>query len=264
MHLHRVLGQPQRVGDLLVEQAIGQAQQHAELLRGQLGQAAGQQRVGLGALGGHRREPQAAVEHGLHRLADGLGRGRLRDETGRAELLRAADHPRMVIGREDHHRNVRMRAASSSTRSTSGCASRASARASALATSRTCASGRLCRNDCTTAERSSGWSSAIRMVYSLMPPLYGQAAASAPCRLYAAAPRVEELAALERIQVHQQARAELDRTAAAARRVIAARIAGHDRHQPRLARQYLLAARRQQSSGSTMASGAPASMRACA
>jgi iron(III) transport system substrate-binding protein len=37
------------------------------------------------------------------------------------------------------------------------------------------------------AWRSSGWSSAIRMVYSLMPPLYGQAGASAPCRLHAAA-----------------------------------------------------------------------------
>ncbi len=111
MYLHRVLGQPQRVGDLLVEQAIGQAQQYPELLRGQLGQAAGQQCVGLGAFGGHRREPQATIEHRLHRLADGLGRSRLWNETSRAELLGTTDHPRMVVGREDHHRNVRMRAA---------------------------------------------------------------------------------------------------------------------------------------------------------
>ncbi|MNI44611.1 hypothetical protein D3C73_989920 [compost metagenome] len=111
MHLHRVLGQPHLIGNLLVEQAVGQAQQHPELLRRELRQTAGQQRVGLGTLGGHRREPQATIEHRCHRFTDGFGRRGLGNETGRAELLRATNHPRVVVGGQDHHRNVRVRTA---------------------------------------------------------------------------------------------------------------------------------------------------------
>ena len=47
MHLDGVFGQAQFGGDLFVQQAIGQAQQHAELLRRELREAGGQFGVGF-------------------------------------------------------------------------------------------------------------------------------------------------------------------------------------------------------------------------
>lgn len=47
MHLHRVLGEPELVRDLLVEQPVGDAQQHAELLRRELRQPRSQLGIGL-------------------------------------------------------------------------------------------------------------------------------------------------------------------------------------------------------------------------
>src|SRR3989475_4481489 len=54
----------------------------------ELGQPRGQRGVGLGALGGHGREPAAAVQHFLQGRANGLGRRRFRNEARGTELLR--------------------------------------------------------------------------------------------------------------------------------------------------------------------------------
>ena len=56
---------PSSAAICLLQQAIGQAQQHAELLGRELRQAGGQFGVGFRAFGRHGREPATAVEHGL-------------------------------------------------------------------------------------------------------------------------------------------------------------------------------------------------------
>ena len=66
MHLHGVLGQAQLMGNLLVQQAIGQTQQHAKLLRCELRQLDRQRRIGLRALCRHGREPAIAIQHQLN------------------------------------------------------------------------------------------------------------------------------------------------------------------------------------------------------
>ena len=103
MHLDGVLGQAQFGGDLFVQQAIGQAQQHAELLGRELREAGGQFGVGFGAFGRHGGEPSATVEYRLDGIAHGLGRSGLGDEARRAKLLRAADDAGVVVGRDDDH-----------------------------------------------------------------------------------------------------------------------------------------------------------------
>ena len=50
VNFYGVFRQAQFVGDLLVEQAVREAQEHAELLRGELREAGSEQRVGFGAL----------------------------------------------------------------------------------------------------------------------------------------------------------------------------------------------------------------------
>ena len=111
MHLDGVLGQAQLVRYLLVQQAIGQAQQHAKLLRRQLRQARGQGRRRPRSVRPPWLEPAAAVQHRLYRQRHVLGRGRLRYEAGGAKLLGAPDHARVVIGRDHHHRHLRILAA---------------------------------------------------------------------------------------------------------------------------------------------------------
>ena len=97
MRLHRALLDRQPTGDLLVEQAFGEQGEHAGLLFGEAGEAAGEVGVGrVGGQGGHRgiergRQPAAAIEHGANRLADLRGAGALGNEAGRAVIEHAPD-----------------------------------------------------------------------------------------------------------------------------------------------------------------------------
>ena len=67
MHLHGVFGETQFMRDLLVEQAIGQAHEHAELLRRELRELGGEIRIGGRTLGIGVRKGDVAIEHVLNR-----------------------------------------------------------------------------------------------------------------------------------------------------------------------------------------------------
>ena len=54
------------------------------------------------------RRPDAALEHARDRGAHRLDAERLRDEAGGAEFHAAADHRRIVVGRDDDHRHARI------------------------------------------------------------------------------------------------------------------------------------------------------------
>ena len=109
MGLHGGLGDPEFVGDLLVEQALGQHGQHAHLLRRQ-GAEAADEVGGLRVLGGReihvRRGPGVAGKHRLDGAADAVDVDGFRNEPGGAEIHGPADHGGLLRGRHDHHRKL--------------------------------------------------------------------------------------------------------------------------------------------------------------
>lgn len=107
MHLDGVLRQPEFMGDLFVEQAVGHAQQYPELLWRQLREPRGQLRILLGTLRRFQREAGVAIHHRPDRGADGLHGRRFRNEADGPELLRTAHHPRVVVRRNHQHRDLR-------------------------------------------------------------------------------------------------------------------------------------------------------------
>ena len=107
MRLHRPQLDAEPVGDLLVEQALGDQAEHLVLVRRQATHALGQQRIarrGLRArhhVAQRRWQPRLAVQHLPQRIAQ-VGHARaLGQVAGGTEVERAADHRGLVVGGDD-------------------------------------------------------------------------------------------------------------------------------------------------------------------
>ena len=114
MRLDRRLRDVELIGDLLVEQALGEHAEHPRLLRRQAEQLAdqvGHFRIALDAELDIAGRGDAAGQHRLHGAADLLDARRFGDEAGGAEFERAPDRDRIVMRRNDDHRHGRMDAA---------------------------------------------------------------------------------------------------------------------------------------------------------
>ena len=109
MRLDRGFRNIEIVGDLLVELAVGQHQQHTELLRRQRRQTLRQFCAGvIVGLVQARWKPFVAGVDRRDRLGDGLHRRGLGNESSRAEIARAPHGVGVFTGRYHDHRDRRI------------------------------------------------------------------------------------------------------------------------------------------------------------
>ena len=124
MRLDGGFGHAEFIGDLLVEQPLGQHAEHPRLLRRQRLQALDEVRdfrVALDAEVDAGRRGDAAGKHSFDRAADFFHARRFRDEARRAEFQRAANGFRIVMGRHDDHGHGRVDAAQRDQAGQAGC-----------------------------------------------------------------------------------------------------------------------------------------------
>ena len=99
------------IGDLLVEQPLGQHVEHPELLGSQRGDGLGEAGlllVGIADdIGQLRRQPHLPVENLAYRLGNQLKRGGLGNESRGAVVYGATNHMGLIAARNHRHRDIR-------------------------------------------------------------------------------------------------------------------------------------------------------------